>query len=71
MICHLCGKDKLSKEFPHGHLTDDCIKHPLLHCLRVSTVFINIYARYYESNFVIHLMIFAHKENGHSDEKRK
>ena len=37
MICHLCGEDKLSKEFPHEHLTEDCTKHPLLHCLRCVT----------------------------------
>ena len=36
MICHLCGKDKLSEEFPHEHLTDVCFEHALLHCLRVS-----------------------------------
>ena len=36
MICHLCGKDKLSEEFPHEHLTDICFEHALLHCLRVS-----------------------------------
>lgn len=36
MICHLCGKDKLSEEFPHEHLTDECSEHPLLHCLRVN-----------------------------------
>jgi hypothetical protein len=34
MICHQCGEDKLSDEFPHEHLTVECIEHPLLHCLR-------------------------------------
>jgi hypothetical protein len=39
MICRLCGKDKLSNEFPHEHLTDECTEqHPLLHCLRVSII---------------------------------
>ena len=36
MICKLCGEDKLSKEFPHEHLTEECIEHPILHCLKVS-----------------------------------
>jgi hypothetical protein len=36
MICKQCGEDKLSKEFPHEHLTEDCTQHALLHCLRVS-----------------------------------
>ena len=35
MICHECKKNKLAKEFPYEHLTEECIKHPLLHCLRV------------------------------------
>ncbi|XP_028396110.1 uncharacterized protein LOC114520098 [Dendronephthya gigantea] len=37
MKCHSCGVDKLSKEFPHEHLTKECTKHPLLHCLRCAT----------------------------------
>ena len=42
MICKLCGEDKLSKEFPHQHLTEECEEHPILHCLKVSIfVYIN------------------------------
>ena len=38
MICHLCGKDKLSDEFPDEHLTEECVRqHALLHCLRCVT----------------------------------
>ena len=37
MICKLCGEDKLSKEFPHAHLIEECSEHPLLHCLRCVT----------------------------------
>lgn len=36
MICYCCGEEKLSREFPHEHLTEECTEHPLLHCLRVS-----------------------------------
>ena len=37
MKCHNCKEEKLSKEFPLEHLTKECIKHPLLHCLRCVT----------------------------------
>ncbi|XP_028396313.1 uncharacterized protein LOC114520277 [Dendronephthya gigantea] len=38
MICYSCGEEKLSKEFPQEHLTEECAEvHPLLHCLRCVT----------------------------------
>ena len=36
MKCEKCKEDKLPKEFPSEHLTEECAdEHPLLHCLRV------------------------------------
>ncbi|XP_028413836.1 uncharacterized protein LOC114536684 [Dendronephthya gigantea] len=45
MICHLCGNNKLSKEFPHEHLTEECTEHPLLHCLRCLTASVRVHHR--------------------------
>ncbi|KAK3713139.1 hypothetical protein QZH41_010047 [Actinostola sp. cb2023] len=36
MKCHLCGIDKLHREFPHETLTDNC-DHAPLHCLRCTS----------------------------------
>ncbi|CAB4033393.1 Ubiquitin-60S ribosomal L40, partial [Paramuricea clavata] len=36
---------KLSEEFPHEHLTEECTEHPLLHCLRCVTASVRDYRK--------------------------
>ncbi|XP_028396153.1 uncharacterized protein LOC114520132 [Dendronephthya gigantea] len=45
MICHCCHENKLSEEFPHEHLTDECTEHPLLHCLRCAIASVRVHQK--------------------------